>query len=126
MCGWALRVCFELPGIMATYFFSVEFHGGAIFSRHVHLCLSICTTIFVSSLLHFKSFLLNQDLFLIMCMCLCVYAHMSTGACIGQKRAAEALELEFQVVVSCLVDTRNRSQVPCESSACSLPSLQPP
>lgn len=51
-------------------------------------------------------------------MCLRAYAHMSTGACRGQKRAAESRELEFLVVV----DIRNRAQ----SSACSPPSLQSP
>lgn len=126
VCGGTASLCWAPSNHVYILFPPVKFHGGAIFSRHVYLQLSICTAIFVSSLLHFKSCLLNQDLFLIMCMCLRVYAHMSTGACRSQKRAAEALELKFQVVVSCLVDARNEAQVPCQSSAYSLPSLRSP
>lgn len=40
----------------------------------------------------------------IMCTCVSVYryVHMSAGACKGQKKASNFLQLELWVVVSCL------------------------
>lgn len=44
----------------------------------------------------------------------------------GQKRALDALQLELQTFVSCVVGAENRTQVLCkESQSSSPPSLQP-
>lgn len=37
------------------------------------------------------------------CVCLCVYVHMSAGTFRGQKRPSDALKLELRTVVSCLL-----------------------
>lgn len=37
------------------------------------------------------------------CLCVCVYVQGSKGACRGQKRALDPLELELQVTVGCLM-----------------------
>lgn len=49
-------------------------------------------------------------------MCLCGYVHVRAGACWGQRRTSDPLELQFQGVVSHLMWGGTRTLVRCESS----------
>jgi hypothetical protein len=55
------------------------------------------------------------DVLLALCLC----AKCVTGACGGQKRTLDLLDLELLMTVSCHVGARNRTQVLCKSSQCS-------
>lgn len=73
----------------------------------------------------------SKILFLFVFTCIlyiyvCWYAHMCASVWRGQKRAADTLELEFHMVVSCLsAATGNWIQVWAVPWAFNLPSLQP-
>jgi hypothetical protein len=46
-----------------------------------------------------------------MCMCVLWYMHTNVGACKGQKRMSDSLELKLQMVVSCLMGAGTRTPV---------------
>lgn len=48
-----------------------------------------------------------------------VYTTCTSGACRGQKRASDPLELKLRMVVSHQVGAGNRTQVLCKSNKCS-------
>lgn len=72
---WALRVCVELPAIISTYSPPpVEFHGGAIFSRHVYLWLkylysNLCYLFVTFSKLSFESRFISNYVHVSACIC---------------------------------------------------------
>lgn len=54
-----------------------------------------------------------------LCLCVCLHTACVSRICGAQKRAADPLELELQVVVSCHEDAKNQTQVLWKNIQCS-------
>lgn len=56
---------------------------------------------------------------MVFCLNVYLYSMCMPSSPRGQKRVSGPLELEFQLVVNCLVGFRNQIQVPYKSIQCS-------